>query len=134
MSGSESYSFDLQLKAVSPSDKERVVATVAFIKGVATLDLSSSPLSAQLLVMSLNESSLFESMLSYVRHAFLPYSRAWMSGSAGEEEKKEADLGQLQAHSLLHHTTKWELLLCVCVCVCVSAAQRCIFDRLSHSS
>lgn len=75
-----------------------MVATVAFIKAVPTLDLSSSPLSSQLLVMSLNESSLFESMLSYVRHAFLPYSRAWMSGSVGEEEKKEADLGQTQAH------------------------------------
>lgn len=93
-SASESYSFDLTLKPPNPSDKERVAATVALIKTAPTIDLASSPLSAQLLLLSVNESNLFESMLAYVRHCFLPYSRAWMGGSAGEADKPETDLGE----------------------------------------
>lgn len=89
----ESYSFDLQLKPPSSVEKEKVTASVAFIKTSPSLDLSSSPLSTQLLLICINESNLFESMLTYVRHCFLPYSRAWMGGVAGEDAaRSESDL------------------------------------------
>jgi len=86
----ESYSFDLHHKPPSSSEKERVAGTVAFIKSAPTLDPAGAPLSAQLLTVSVNESHLFESMLAYVRHVFLPYSRAWMSGGGSAPEADNA--------------------------------------------
>jgi len=87
----ESYSFDLETKAPSVSDRDKSVCSVVLIKLSTSLDASSA-MSSQLLVLSLQESILFETMLAYVRHCFLPYSRAWMSGGGEQEEKKEADL------------------------------------------
>jgi hypothetical protein len=90
----ESYTFDLQLRAPSPNDTYVTVGSLAIIKSTPSLDLASAPIGAQLLLITMHEANLFESMLTYVRHAFLPYTRAWIAGGGGEEEKKEADLGK----------------------------------------
>ena len=61
-----------------------VDAAVAFIKAMSVLD-SRRPLGVQLFVCELNDKSPFQTILAYVRHCFLPYSKSLLSS----EEKKE---------------------------------------------
>jgi len=120
----DSYSFDLQHKPPSANDKEKVAATVAFIKQAPTLDLATAPLAAQLLTVSVNESHLFESMLAYVRHVFLPYSRAWMSGAGGasnrEDEHQRTDAETAVYRGVNRKLGSWRLSCCASVILSTS--------------
>ncbi len=64
--------------------------TVAYIKTVPAIDPNVS-FSSQLHAVQLNPTAPFESILSYVRHCFLPYSRAIMASSLDDgDDKKDA--------------------------------------------
>jgi len=73
-----------------------VDAAVAFIKAMSVLD-SRRPLGVQLFVCELNDKSPFQTILAYVRHCFLPYSKSLLSS----EEKKEDSTCSLRAVVLI---------------------------------
>ena len=60
--------------SLPPSLSSTLRASVAFIKHSPTLD-PSQPLASQLYACSLHSPALFDTLLSYVRHLFLPFSR-----------------------------------------------------------
>jgi hypothetical protein len=86
--------------AAAERERERVKqlnqanTTVAFIKTVAAID-PATPFSAQLHLCQLNPNAPFDSILSYVRHCFLPYSRALMASvlDDGDDKKDPANAG-----------------------------------------
>ena len=71
----DSFLFSTSPPSSLPSSLSSTLrATVAFIKHTPTLD-PSQPLAAQLYTCSLHSPTLFDTLLSYVRHLFLPFSR-----------------------------------------------------------
>ncbi len=83
----ESFTFELQLKADKPQQGKkqgRSSAAVAFLKSTGSVT-DSLPLPTQLHLCQLNPASPFETILAYVRHCFLPFSRTALM-SASEEK------------------------------------------------
>jgi hypothetical protein len=116
--GEDVFTFELQLKSVdrralqqppassvppTPSaagaagaaaKQHTSVTSVAFIKTVSAVDKDAA-LTSQLHCCSLNPTAPFDSILNYVRHCFLPFSRALMASvveatATSTDEKKEA--------------------------------------------
>ncbi len=79
----EVYTLEL---TVAPS-KAKSVHSIIFFKSTGVLE-ESQPMSSQLTSCQINHNSPFESILNYVRHAFLPYSRSLVEAG----DSKEGDL------------------------------------------
>lgn len=86
----EEFHFDLRMKTQS-TEKGSVV--VALIKS-STLDVVR-PMAQQLHVCEINDKAPFQSILSYVRHCFLPFSRSLVAIS----DEKTDDIGVIKAVS-----------------------------------
>eukprot|EP00456_Euglypha_rotunda_P027257 TRINITY_DN21814_c0_g1_i1.p1 TRINITY_DN21814_c0_g1~~TRINITY_DN21814_c0_g1_i1.p1 ORF type:complete len:247 (-),score=40.46 TRINITY_DN21814_c0_g1_i1:19-660(-) len=72
----EFYLFQVDMKTGShlAAGKKETIVSLAFIKSLSQLD--SSPMASQLHVCQLRDDSPFQTILRYVRHCFLPYSRS----------------------------------------------------------
>eukprot|EP00457_Paulinella_chromatophora_P000017 gb/GEZN01000017.1/.p1 GENE.gb/GEZN01000017.1/~~gb/GEZN01000017.1/.p1 ORF type:complete len:4783 (-),score=794.37 gb/GEZN01000017.1/:118-14466(-) len=93
------YQFDVDLKASAErgSQSNEKSTSIALIK-VSSAALVAEHLAAQLLICQIRDMAPFETILSYVRQCYLPYSRALMERADRQpaEAKGEADVAVLR--------------------------------------
>jgi hypothetical protein len=76
-----SFLFDLEVKLTPPAARSGAALAVAIVRRSGTLDLTS-PLASQLFLCQVNDAAPLDTMLSYVRHCFLPVSRSLLSADS----------------------------------------------------
>ena len=87
---SETFLFSTSPPSTLPaSTLSTIAASVAFIKHSPTLD-PTAPLSSQLYACSLHSPAMFDTILSYVRHLFLPFSRTAVHPSEPDGAKPDS--------------------------------------------